>query len=79
MYGLFISKVTCPDPKCHKQSTTIEPFSTVTLSIPIIEIKEIEFYFLYEDYFKAPLNVTLFFNSNCHTIKDVKQILANYL
>lgn len=52
MYGLFKSKVQCPD--CPKVSITFDPFAVLSLPIPHKVTKEIEFYMVYAKNHRMP-------------------------
>ena len=72
MYGQFKSSIQCL--KCDNISNTFESFSIC--SVPIPNQKEIEVYFIFENYAKKPYRILLKYPDNKHTLADLKTDLA---
>ena len=75
MYGQFKSSIQCL--KCDYISKSFESFSIC--SVPIPNQKEIEVYFIFENYEKKPYRMLLKYPDEKHTLADLHNDLATVL
>ena len=65
-YGQFLSKITCPNPKCQDVMNKFEPFMSVSVPLTSDNKKtDIICYFLFYNMKIKPIKIEMYFNSNC--------------
>ena len=78
-YGQFLSKITCPNPRCQNVMTKFEPF--MSLSVPLTsnnKMIEVKCFFLFYHTYIKPICVEMYFNSNC-TIMAMRNKISKIL
>lgn len=72
MHGQFKSRLDCPD--CKRVSITFDPYMMVSLPIPTVEYTKFFLYFVFDNYQKIPLKISLNMPTNAQYPEIVNKL-----